>query len=468
MNAKSENIDRFFKKKLENYEDNPGSVVWAKISEKLGHKKQRTLVFFMSRVAAGIALIVALGLGYYFLNKDSSEILTRSDKQTEERADEQAEERADEKILEEPGRLAGSVAEETSAESEIITSAEKIAEPDLTGRETGEQVVETDSYKSRYLLSRIKNIIVNKIDNKYSDDIKIAERIKRQPADENLGYTGYTIEEEISYADTKSGESKWALGGQLAPLYSYRNISSDYLDSYVKDQINSKESGVITYAVGLNFAISPGKRISVQTGLYYSKYGQQTDAVNIYTSDTRAAAWDNTLEEGTTNVLISQSIGTVSNNNEDLLKFNQPINADEGNRTEFSYIAQHTTTDMEVDATATQYFEYLEIPLILKYKIIDRKIDLNLLSGISTHFLIGNDIYLDYNNMYDRFPENVNVNNLNYSGSLGIGIEYPILSKLMLSIEPRFKYYINPIVRNPSYTIHPYSLGVFTGISYLF
>jgi hypothetical protein len=70
--------------------------------------------------------------------------------------------------------------------------------------------------------------------------------------------------------------------------------------------------------------------------------------------------------------------------------------------------------------------------------------------------------------MSDRFPESINVNNMNYSGAVGIGLEYPILSKLMLNVEPRFKYYLNPIVKNPTYNIHPYSLGVFTGISYVF
>ncbi len=285
-----------------------------------------------------------------------------------------------------------------------------------------------------------------------------------------MRYTGYIAEEDIIYEDTKTGESKWTIGGELAPLYSYRNVSSDYLDSYVKDQINSKESGIITYAVGLNIAMSPGKRLSINSGIYYSKYGQQTDAVNVYTSNIPAAMWDNDPQESPTNVLISQSYGTVISNNSDLLKFNQSMNANEDNSQEIRYFGSQTNADIDADAKATQYFEYIEIPLIIKYKIIDRKMDFNILSGISTHFLIGNDIYLDYSSLYDnaRFPENVSVNNMNYSGSLGIGIEYPILSKLMLNIEPRFKYYINPIVSNPSYNIHPYSLGIFTGISYVF
>lgn len=484
MNEKGENIDRFFKQKLENYEEIPVSAVWDKISEKLGHNKKRKLVFYMSRIAAGITLVVALGLTYHFLNKDTSGVLADSTEHPGEQAKEKAvtspgklaeletREIPDRKDLEEV-EISKAVdidksAEPLAAEQYEITSQEKSYDQSLTERIIAEQSTETDNYKSRNILSRIKAIIVNKIENTYAEDTRIAERTVKKLAEEYLRYTEYITEEEISYDDEKSGESKWTIGGQLAPLYSYRNVSSDYLDSYVKDQINSKESGIITYAVGLNVAMSPGKRLSIRSGIYYSKYGQQTDAVNVFTSDAPQLGWDNAPEESTTNVLISQSIGTVSNNDNDLLKFIQANNADAKNQEELRYFSAQNTTDIEYDASATQYFEYLEIPLIIKYKIIDRKIDLNVLSGISTHFLIGNTIYLDYDNMSDRFPENVNVNNMNYSGSVGIGIEYPILSKLMLNVEPRFKYYLNPIVKNPSYNIHPYSLGIFTGISYVF
>ncbi len=457
MNAKGENIDRFFRDKLENYEDNPAEVVWDKISEKLGHKKKRTLVIFMSRVAAGITLVVGLGLGYYFLNKDSSEKLAETTQQAEE------------KTVTSPDKPAESEAAKTPG-SEIIISQETTYKPVLRESVKRDQPEKTEIYISRDILSGIESIVVNKIENTYAENIEITAGIETGPAEESMRYTGYIAEEDIIYEDTKTGESKWTIGGELAPLYSYRNVSSDYLDSYVKDQINSKESGIITYAVGLNIAMSPGKRLSINSGIYYSKYGQQTDAVNVYTSNIPAAMWDNDPQESPTNVLISQSYGTVISNNSDLLKFNQSMNANEDNSQEIRYFGSQTNADIDADAKATQYFEYIEIPLIIKYKIIDRKMDFNILSGISTHFLIGNDIYLDYSSLYDnaRFPENVSVNNMNYSGSLGIGIEYPILSKLMMNIEPRFKYYINPIVSNPSYNIHPYSLGIFTGISYVF
>ncbi|UCH14620.1 MAG: hypothetical protein JSV22_01330 [Bacteroidales bacterium] len=485
MSEKRENIDRFFKNKLENYEEIPGPVVWDKISEKLGHKKERRLVFFIGRVAAGITLVIALGLAYHYLNKDTSGELTETTEQSGDQVKEEAvsspgrlaESEAGEihdRLVESEtgevqGRLAESEAGEVPGKKEIAVD-EVSNEVDIDKYEeliSAGQTTETDNFKSRIILSRIKAIIIDKIENIYTDDTRIAERSRKKGAEEHLMHTDYIAEDEITYDDEKPVESKWTIGGQLAPLYSYRNVSSDYLDSYVKDQINAKESGIISYAVGLNVAMSPGKRLSIRSGIYYSKYGQQTDAVSVFASNTPQMAWNDQPQESTTNVLISQSIGTVSNNNVDL-KFNQAINSDAENQDELRYFSSQNTTDVQYDASATQYFEYLEIPLIIKYKIIDRKIDLNVLSGISTHFLIGNDIYLDYDNMSDRFPENVNVNNMNYSGSLGIGIEYPILSKLMLNVEPRFKYYLNPLVRNPSYNIHPYSLGVFTGISYVF
>ncbi len=456
MNAKSENIDRFFRDKLENYEDNPAEVVWDKISEKLGHKKKRTLVIFMSRVAAGIALVVALGLGYYFLNRDSSEKLAETTQHAEEKAVTSPDKTAEPEVVKTP-------------DSEIIVTQETTYRPVFSESIKKDQPERTEIYISRDILSGIESIGVGKIENTYAENIEITAGIEPGAEEENIRYTGYIAEEDIIYEDTKTGESKWAIGGELAPLYSYRSVSSDYLDSYVKDQINSKESGIISYAVGLNFAMSTGKRLSINSGIYYSKYGQQTDAVSVYTSNI-PAAFDNDPQESPTNVLISQSYGTVISNNSDLLKFNQSMNPKEDISQEIRYFGSQTAADIDADAKATQYFEYIEIPLIVKYKIIDRKMDFNILSGFSTHFLIGNDIYLDYSGLYDnaRFPENVNVNNMNYSGSLGIGIEYPILSKLILNIEPRFKYYINPIVSNPSYNIHPYSLGIFTGISYVF
>jgi hypothetical protein len=430
----------------------------------------------MSRIAAGIIVVVSIGIGYYFMTKDSSNKLAGSAEeaavQTETGVSAETETRAATEVLAET-----SAASETAAPSETVTehitgSADIAMEKSLaeTTAPQKEQAAPA-AVEDEIIAERFESITVDRIDNKIEESINTPGITTRKQVEEQAAYNDY-IARDIIYEEEKQHKNRWTVGGQLAPLYSYRNVSSDYLDSYVKDQMNSKETGLVTYAAGINVAVSPGRRLSVQSGLYYSKYGQQTDAVNVFTSTAESqtySRWDNNPEgtgEETTNILISQSIGTVSSN-DDLLKFNSSINSDQQNSEELRYF-NVPATPVEDNPTATQYFEYLEIPLVIKYKLIDRKIDFNILSGISTHFLIGNDLYLDYDDNSSRFSENVTVNTVNYSGSVGIGIEYPILSKLLLNLEPKFRYYINPLVKNPSYNIHPYSLGIFTGISYVF
>ena len=118
----------------------------------------------------------------------------------------------------------------------------------------------------------------------------------------------------------------------------------------------------------------------------------------------------------------------------------------------------------------TQYFEYLEIPVNVRYKILDKKLDVSLMGGISTNFLVGTDIRLNYTDNSSKNTDYTTegLNRINYSGLVGIGFEYPLFKNLILNLEPKFRYYMNPIDKEQVYDIHPYSIGVFSGISYLF
>ena len=44
-----------------------------------------------------------------------------------------------------------------------------------------------------------------------------------------------------------------------------------------------------------------------------------------------------------------------------------------------------------------QHFEYLEIPMLLRYRVVDRRVGLNLLGGLSTNFLVGSNVYFQEN-----------------------------------------------------------------------
>jgi hypothetical protein len=60
------------------------------------------------------------------------------------------------------------------------------------------------------------------------------------------------------------------------------------------------------------------------------------------------------------------------------------------------------------------------------------------------------------------------LNPLALSSSLGMGMEYNFSSKLSLNFEPTFRYYLNPFSVTTGSFIHPYSFGIFSGVSYKF
>jgi hypothetical protein len=60
------------------------------------------------------------------------------------------------------------------------------------------------------------------------------------------------------------------------------------------------------------------------------------------------------------------------------------------------------------------------------------------------------------------------LNPLTLSSSLGMGMEYNISGKLSLNLEPTFRYYLNPFSVTTGSFIHPYSFGIFSGVSYKF
>jgi hypothetical protein len=60
------------------------------------------------------------------------------------------------------------------------------------------------------------------------------------------------------------------------------------------------------------------------------------------------------------------------------------------------------------------------------------------------------------------------LSNVNFSSSLGLGFEYNFSGKISLNLEPTFRYYLTPLGGLVGSSIHPYSFGVFSGLSYKF
>jgi hypothetical protein len=261
-------------------------------------------------------------------------------------------------------------------------------------------------------------------------------------------------------------DNRWLLGSEVAPLYSYRKIESDYLDKSAVRNMNNSEQGLIALAGGLRVGYSTGRRLSVQSGLYYSRYGQQKNNSEAISVD-QFAYLDN---PNVTYLAIPNSTGTISAKVSNTSRYENVITSSSGNKADFynnsgfPALSVDNIKVSEENITAIQYFDYLELPVTVKYKIIDRKISFSLLGGLITNFLVNNSVQLKQDGNRESFGTTTDINKVNYQGSVGLGLDYPLMERLAISLEPRFRYYLNPI--DQKYNVHPYSFGIFAGISY--
>jgi hypothetical protein len=57
---------------------------------------------------------------------------------------------------------------------------------------------------------------------------------------------------------------------------------------------------------------------------------------------------------------------------------------------------------------------------------------------------------------------------INFSSSFGLGFEYNLSEQISLNLEPTIRYYLTPLGGLVGSSIHPYSFGIFSGLSYKF
>jgi len=238
---------------------------------------------------------------------------------------------------------------------------------------------------------------------------------------------------------------------------------------------NESESGLLAYAGGIRIAFSTGRRLSVQSGIYYSRYGQHINNV-----ETLIVNYIDNIPESPVSrkyIAVTNSTGTISIDNPENTEYDILMASSTSDKNEFytsggiinaDNLYPSSTVSDNADITLTQYFDYIELPLLVKYKIFDRKIDFSFSGGLVTNFLIGSAVSIVQDGKSTRLGETTDINHVNYQGSFGMGFEYPITSGFALTIEPRFRYYLNPIDKSSQIDVRPFSFGFFAGVNYVF
>ena len=253
--------------------------------------------------------------------------------------------------------------------------------------------------------------------------------------------------------------NRWTIGAMATPTY----YSMFGTSNSATQNLISSESSAMSYTGGLSFAFNVNKRISLQMGLYYSSLNHEIDGVNVY-SGFRGL----NLVKGSDNFTVMTANGIIASGNNDLFLSNGK-SGDRVSSVFTSDVFDPSKSGLNyVSSSVYQNFNYLEVPFMVRYKVIDKTLGMNVMGGISYNQLLNNSAYAvaDGNRYFIGNTEGMYP--ITLSSSLGIGMEYNLSKKLSLNLEPTFRYYFTPMSGQGGSSLHPFTFGVFSGFSYKF
>ncbi|MDV7186689.1 hypothetical protein R3X25_05295 [Lutibacter sp. TH_r2] len=228
-------------------------------------------------------------------------------------------------------------------------------------------------------------------------------------------------------------ESKFTVATIYAPIY----LNSFGDGSGVGEQFgDSPISGNSSHSYGLKFAYQLSDKFSVQSGINLLSMGYTTDNVHV-TSGVSVVGFSN-LSAQPLNNLTAKSGG--ENLEEKALNSVGSVN---------------------------QVFGYVEIPIELKYNVADGKLGVNVVGGFSTLLLNRDEVFVETNSLSQSLGESNNLRSINFSGNLGLDVDYSIRKNLYINVSPMLKVQTNTFSKN-SGSVLPYYLGVYTGLNYKF
>lgn len=432
------NIDILFREGLKNTEVLPPESVWENIAPFV-KKRNSTALFF--RIAAGLAVLTSLGmLAYFFVSGSPYD--------------------------QEQGNIASSF----NSGSPLFNPSYMNIDPD--DEDSGEEKEATAEVPGATAMDAGDNDELEKIDGRpfaiqdfeqYTYQVGTALRINDPAPDEIkvksepliMFSTGLI---DVEPADEIKVNDRWKLGAMVSPTYLSSSIKTA---NQALSQMNDNETAVLSYSGGFSVSYRMSGRLSVQTGLYYSSLGRDVQGVNSYTGFEPYASSKSGTFFG-----VRTSSGTVNSTNNNIYLSDMAGNRIDGiiSQDNFDPVKSGLSP---FGTSVRQNFEFLEVPLILKYKLIDGMMNFNILGGMSYNFLVGNRAWAISDEGFKKaLGSTEGVENLLLSSSLGMSMEYNLSENISLNLEPQIRYFLN--TGGDLGSGNPYTFGVFSGMHFRF
>ena len=441
------NIDLVFRNGLKDYEVSPPPDVWENIPSAIGRKKKYMLLW---QSAAAIAVIVSVGaLAYMWGYETSKEKFTA--------------ELVNVNMINEP-----------ATPIEIPITAPLVAIHDRTESATETIAnIKQEEFEPEVvpIVDKLEILYAVYADNSNVDISKrlvagiesfsvIQEPLTTKGSNVFLPDLQSIIYNDIYYESVAAVEdNRWSILAMASPTYYSQFTTSS---NELSHQIKASDQGKASYSGGVGFSYKINGRLSIQSGLYYSAIGQELGNITAHSGFAQVNP-----SKGSNNFKVLTANGTVSASNPDI--YLGSTNVPDRMLTKYTLdVLDPVKANLNyLSNSIFQDLSYLELPLLLRFKAIDRKMGLSFVGGLSYNFLVNNSVYVIDGGGKIPVGTTEGVSNLSLSSSLGMGMEYKISKNLSFNIEPTFRYFINSNA-DRIVGLHSYALGIFSGVAYKF
>lgn len=474
--------DEVFKEKLNDVEVSPPEHLWGEIADRLDSRDRRIRFLWIKRVAVAAALVLAFFSGWELQFSYSKRNIAKSASMVANRP----------KSTREKG-IVFSATSSNKSNIVALSSDRPVRKQEFLGpkRSSRTKMLMLQRIHSRegtvaYLKGKDLNLSLQKqhVTEKYTPEYiaslsskeitktelslqklkDVGEKPKALSVDEIIVAQNL---EKIEYSKTKR-KLLWSVGAQLAssnslnsPQSSEKGTSSNSVMSDLVPPSTQTGNLKINLGTGLTFSVQTSKRLSIQSGLFYSKIQQASSGVYQHDNlamDSEAPFASLVLERAKNIVDTPWGEARIHSHHRASLGLSSVDNA--------LFLAGAASVSGGVDIN--QQAEYMEIPLLLRYKLFDHRFGVDLLGGMGANFLVGNDLYEVKGDDKQRVGETSDMNSFTYSSILGIGFSYGLSSKMRFSLEPKMKYYLNSLSNNRSVNMTPWIFGVYAGFNFNF
>ena len=460
------NIENIIREKLENFQATPPPHIWNNVQGQLAARRHKNRLVYMGWISAAAIVVLAFLAGWYFNDNLKSKTISSAGNEIIQPERNNATRFQSAEIEDKQPVLTNSTNNKTNG---IDVNQMTAVLPVASNKKLSTRNVSKNTFNFREDFNmRMMESLNAQVAKNQQPNALLALHTKTIPANYITESEQLLIAENIKNLNkTAKPDNNWKMGMYIAPGYS--SYSSNYSETYAQNMNYSGSNGNANVGGGFSVQYKTGKHWIVESGVYYAQNGQQSEnSANIFARNESAdyALAESSLSYFSNEVRVENNTMAM-NSAAGIIQFSS---TPKGAELTGNFEAKNTGVANLVlpNGEFSQVFEFMEIPLYVRYRVLDRKIGVELLTGFNTGIIVGNNAYIENQYGVQNIGETADISTFNIAGTLGMGVNYALGKHFSVAVEPRFSYYLNSINSNPSVEFRPYRMGFYTGVTYEF